>query len=169
MSDLTRHLALAGTFIILVALSWLTISSGTPELWSPYNLLVLMPSWLGGTLSRSTGVVAGLLFVPLVFCAWCLPLFKGSPIIPIRSLLLLVCTVVLSATNLILGYDDGLRFQGRAYVFGVIAISVTCWIVLATLAGFARRHPMQHWNIGFHTALFAWLAWYSLPALGELA
>jgi hypothetical protein len=152
---------------VVTAFSWLTISAGYPTLWAPINFLVLGPTWLAEPLGR-VAIVVGLMFVPLSCVLWCLPIFKGAPDVPVRSLVLFALAISLSALNLVMGYEYSLRWQGRPYAIGVVLISILMWSFLASLAWLAWRRRTPALNNAFHISLFAWLAWYSLPTLGEL-
>ena len=154
------------TTLILVPflglLSWLTIYPGVPRVYAPFNLLVVVPYLLTGS-----SFVASL-FVPAFFCVWCWPVLRGGSTLPMRSVVLLGCTVTLSAISMLFGRRFAVQYHGTDYVVGTVAISVTAWIVLSTLAVLARRHPSPRRNLIFHAALFGWLAWYAIPYFGEL-
>ena len=66
------------------------------------------------------------------------------------------------------GIRYGLEYQGIHYVFGVALINVISWTLLIILALLVRRRPSFGRNLTFHAALFAWLAWYAFPYLGEV-
>jgi hypothetical protein len=92
----------------------------------------------------------------------------GGVTLPTRSIVLLISAIVLSAVSLIFGSPYGVKYQSVGYVVGVAVINVTCWALLGVLALLARRYPRLGGNLGFHAALFAWLAWCAFPYLGEL-
>jgi hypothetical protein len=144
-------------------LSWLTILPGTPEIYAPLNLLVILPYfWFRGSYILAVAVV------PLLFCLWCWPVLRGCTTLPTRSVVLLISAIVLSATLLVFGSRHGTEFQSVAYVVGVAVINVVCWAFLGALAQLARHRPTFAHNLGFHAALFAWLAWCAFPYMGEL-
>lgn len=87
---------------------------------------------------------------------------------PTRSVVLLLCATVLSAIWLVYGFQYGIKYQGKDYTVGVTMINVVCWILVGTLAVVVRRRPIYNYSLGFHSALFAWLAWYAFPYFGEL-
>lgn len=89
--------------------------------------------------------------------------------LPTRSIVLLIFAVVLSGASLVFGSRYGVQYQSVSYVVGVSIINVICWALLGLLALLARRRPSFGHNLGFHAALFAWLAWCAFPYLGELA
>lgn len=146
----------------LTILSWLTISPGVPTIYAPLNLLVLVPAMLIG------GRVAAVVLIPLVFCLWCLPVLRGQPNVPVRSVVLVVGAVMLSALNLAFGFDYASHYHGLTYTIGATLVSITCWIVLGIVLLLAKRCPSSGHSLAFHVAMFAWLAWYAFPYLGEL-
>jgi hypothetical protein len=166
MTAAQRNITVAVPVVALALLSWLTISPGTPQVFAPCNVLVVFPGWLTG--SPSGALAVALLLVPALYCIWCWPVFQGRTTLPTRSIVLLVVAVLLSAAWLISGYRYGVQYQSAGYVAGVVIINVVCWVFLGALAVFARRHPSFGHSLGFHAALFAWLAWGAFPYLGEL-
>ena len=67
-----------------------------------------------------------------------------------------------------LGYSSGVDSQGAAYARGVLILNVIWWIVVAVLFRLAWLRKTVAYNFAFHIVLFAWLAWYALPYMGEL-
>ena len=147
--------------------SWLTISPGTPQIYAPLNLLVVLPAFLIADLFHGGGIIA-VSVVPLFFCLWCWPVLRGSETLPTRSIVLLVVAVALSAASLIFGARYGVEYQSVGYVVGVAVVNISCWALLGVLALLAHRRPSFGHNLGFHAALFAWLALCAFPYLGEL-
>ncbi len=148
-------------FGLIAFFSWLTISSGTSTLYSPVNL----PLVLVGLLSSS--FIAVLFFMPIVFLIWCWPILRGEPVVPRRSIILLALSIALSIFYFVRGIDFGIQYQGRDFVIGVGIVNAIFWILLVVLAVIARRRPHYRNNLIFHFALFAWLAYYAFPYLGE--
>jgi hypothetical protein len=154
--------------VVLTLLSWLTILPGEPRVYAPLNLLVVVPVFLSDSLLGSGGVFVAIAVVPALFCLWCWPVLRGRTTLPTRSVVLLFSAVSLSALSLICGSPYGVEHQSLAYVVGVAIINVICWVLLGGLAWLARRRPSFGSNLGFHAALFAWLAWCAFPYMGEL-
>jgi len=167
MTTTQRHLAGLAAVGLVVLLSWLTIWPGTPRIYAPLNLLVVIPAFLSSGLFSNSYLLA-VAVVPVFFWLWCLPVLHGRTTLPIRSVVLLILAVVLSAASLIFGARYGVRYQGVGYVMGVAVINIGCWVLLGVLAFLARRRPSFCRNFGFHAALFAWLAWCAFPYMGEL-
>jgi hypothetical protein len=153
----------------LVGLSYLTIRAGRPAPLLPLNLCVVIPALLGYELLGRGCLILGVLTVPTVFLAWCWTvLTDGSAQVPRRSLALFAAFALLSFCDLVCGSQYGMQYQGHDYVRAVWLISLAWWAALIALASVARAWPKVWLNLSFHLALFAWLAWYALPYLGEL-
>lgn len=168
MSSTQRYVRGFGIVALLALISWLTISPGTPRVYAPLNVLVILPLFLADSVLGNARILAAVGFVPVFFCFWCLSVLQGAATLPTRSVALLVCAVALSASWLTFGYSYGLEHQSIGYFIGVAVLNVFCWVLLAALAVLARRRPSYGHNLGFHAALFAWLAWCAFPYLGEL-
>jgi hypothetical protein len=153
--------ALASVAIVF-AFSWLTISPGYPHIYAPFSLPVVMSY----VVTESQLVAA--CTIPVFYCAWCWPVLRGASMTPQRSLALLALCLLMSATVIVIGVDEGLMYHGGEYVAGVTAINVVSWAALVWLAALARRKRSWPCNMTFHVALFAWLAWSAFPYLGEL-
>lgn len=158
----------AAIVVVLALLSCLSVSPGTPQVYAPLNLVVLVPAFWADELVRGAFIYVAVAVVPLCFCLWCWSVLGGSVTLPARSVVLLVVAVALSAFSLIFGAHYGIEYQSVGYVVGVATINVICWVLLGGLAFLARRRPSFGHNLGFHAALFAWLAWCAFPYLGEL-
>jgi len=167
MTTTQRHVAGFSAVGLVVLLSWLTISPGTPQIYAPLNLLVVIPAFMSSDLFADSYLLA-IGVVPVFFCLWCWPVLRGRTTVPIRSFVLFILAAVLSAAGLIFGARYGVKYQSVGYVRGVAAINIGCWVLLGVLALLARRRPSFGHNLGFHAALFAWLAWCAFPYLGEL-
>jgi hypothetical protein len=133
----------------------------------PEPLLVAIPSLLfGGAWGHSAAYLA--IFVPaLLFWAWSVQLFRGEPNLPLRSALLFWALVALSAVYFVAMWEFGLQSQGNVHVVSVAAFNVAALVALWWLLTNARSKPLFRRSLGFHLALFAWLAWFAFPFLGE--
>lgn len=155
--------------LLLALLSWLTIWPGKPQIDAQLNLAVVSPMFLMGEIvDESVAAVVACAVVPLLFCVWCWPALRGRVELPIRSNVLLVITLLLSVAWLLLGYRYGIEYQSTTYVVRVTVISIGFWAALVVLAFNARRRPSTSHNRGFHVVMFAWIAWYAFPYVGEL-
>jgi hypothetical protein len=76
---------------------------------------------------------------------------------------------VLSVVYFVASWNWGLQYQGPKYAHAVCALNVA-WVAFLILA-FVRSWetpPAFRFNLFVHWMLFAWLAWYAFPYLGEL-
>jgi hypothetical protein len=62
-----------------------------------------------------------------------------------------------------------LEYQGARHTY-VVCIVNAAWIAFLWLifARYWKREPSFKINLLLHWVLFAWLAWYAFPYLGEL-
>ena len=169
MSTSLRLITAFASTAIFAILSWVTISPGVPTVLRPCNLVVVIPLFLSDELPGGPSIVAASLVVPAAFCVWCWPIIlKGSPTVPARSHVLFGFVLLLSLLGFVCGTRFAIGYHGLDYVVGTGIISALWWVTLGTLAYLAKRCPSYWRNLVFHLALFAWLAWYALPYLGEL-
>ncbi len=76
--------------------------------------------------------------------------------------------VALLSTSLIaLSWNDGIRYQGRHYTVAVALLSALFAVLLLLLVFFTRRHRSAISTLMVHFLLFAWIATYAFPWLGE--
>jgi len=167
MTTTQRNLTGVAIIVLLALLSWLIILPGTPQVYAPLNLLIVLPEFLAAGLLQRAYLYVAVAVVPFFFCIWCWPVLRGGTTLPTRSIVLLVLAVVLSAVSLMFGSRYGVEYQSVGYIVGVAVINVICWALLGLLALLARRRPSFGHNLGFHATLFAWLAWCAFPYLGE--
>ena len=141
-------------------------ATGVPTLICPLPLTI-MPAFFLASLSPALTYAA--VAVPSVlFFTWNPHLFRGEPRLSIRSLILLAATTVCTAWWLVVGWRYGFKYQGAGYTYG-ICIMNTIWLAVLWVLYFrARRSPSFARNLQFSWLLFAWLAWYAFPYLGEL-
>src|SRR5215813_10661918 len=60
--------------VMLALLSWLTILPGTPQVYAPFNLLVILPLLLTSELFGMQGAVfIAITVIPILFCMWSFP------------------------------------------------------------------------------------------------
>jgi hypothetical protein len=133
----------------------------TSSLASPYPLPLVIPAFLGVP-SAILGMAFG-----LAFAAWSHQLVRHEEHIPRRSVGLFAVTVILSALGFIVGWRYGIRYQGRTYVFACVALSVAMAVLLTAVLLRNSDSPSVRSSAAFHFVLFAWLATYAMPYLGE--
>jgi len=105
----------------------------------------------------------------LLFFAWQPRLFRGETKIPTRSFVLFAAAASLNLVWFLKGWRYGIDFQGIEYTRAVAVIN-TIWALVVGLAFTQSRNGLRsfRFNLFLHWMLFAWLAWYAFPWLGEL-
>jgi hypothetical protein len=116
------------------------------------------------------GLAYGAVAVPsLLFFVWNPGLFRGDAKVPKRSYWLLGTAIILSSIWFVVSWKWGLQYQGVRYTYIVCGGNIVWAVFLVGLfAGFRNREVSFKTNLLLHWALFAWLAWYAFPFLGEL-
>lgn len=163
-----RWLAIIGIGGLVAGLSLLTALRWAPSLVTPLNLIVVAPVLLlAPTLGSATNIAVAMVFAVLAVI-WCIPIVRRGTRIPTRSVVLLVVAGALAIACLAMDYLSGSIRRPTEHAVCVVAISLGWWMALCMLVIMARRRPSISRNLMFHVALFAWLAWYAIPYLGEL-
>jgi len=156
---------MAGLGLLIPASVGLLVS-GVPTILCPFPTLTVLPAFLLSNLRLWKTAIA----VPMLcFFLWHPGLLRGDAKIPKRSYVLLIVLILLSIADFIAGWNWGLQYQGSQYAHAVCAINVA-WAVFLVLV-FARswkKPPSFVCSLFLHWMLFAWLAWYAFPYLGEL-
>jgi hypothetical protein len=127
--------------------------------------------------SKFLTLLCGLiLLLPIVF--WSRLRDLPSPLYPLPLLVVAFALVfryaaiavatLLSVPWFGVGWKFGLAYQGGIYCYLVLMTNI-CWLAGLWLV-FARTKRADSFaaNLFFHWMLFAWLAWYAFPYLGEL-
>jgi hypothetical protein len=104
----------------------------------------------------------------LLFWLWSSQLFRGEAAVPKRTFVLVVVAGVWSVAGFLMGWDFGVRYQGRAYTLLCLAMSIGMLWVSAVMLRRARSHPSFKLSLIAHTIAFAWLGSYAFPYLGQL-
>ena len=164
LSVSNRTLTLFAATLLVVPAACGLFLTGVPTIFCPFPTLTILPAF---ALSSFTPVVVVL--PSLLFFAWNPALFSGAQIPPRRSYILFGALVLLSVVYFVLSWSYGVQYQGRSYTL-TIALANAIWIALLTvLFALSRtRKPTFIYNLTLHWLLFAWLAWYAFPYLGEL-
>ena len=137
--------------------------SASPTVLDPYPAVTVLPALLVS--SR----ILGILVPSLLFFLWSTRLFRGATILPKASYILLLTIALLNAIWFCVGWKEGLHYQGAAYVYKVCCINAVWFAGLAVMFfGYAKVKTSFSVNLALNWLLFAWLAWYAFPYLGEL-
>ena len=157
----SKLLTIAAGLSLLIPVSFWLLSKQGPTLFYPFPALMFIPSFF---LRR-----AAVLLPVVLFFVWNQGLFSGEAKIPRRSYILLIAATVLSVIWLAVGWRDGLAVQGAKYNYGISGINALLMVVLWLLFFWTRKgEPSFRTNLALHWVMFAWLAWYAFPFMGEL-
>jgi hypothetical protein len=109
------------------------------------------------------------IFVPtLLFWAWSFNLFRGASVVPRRSVILFWFLAALTVVYFVASWDYGVKWQGYEHVIAVLVLNVVAIYLLWRFLVQARSAPSFRHSFLFHWTLFAWLAWFAFPLLGEM-
>ncbi len=160
-----RVTVIAGLLLLIPAAAGLLIS-GVPRAYCPLPTLTIVPAFL---LSSEHAEYAAIALPSLLFFAWNPGLMRGRVKVPRRSYGLLALLTALSVFYFVSGWKLGVEYEGIEYTLAVCFINIV-WIALLGLAFFRARETACSFerNLVLHWTLFAWLAWYAFPYLGEL-
>lgn len=137
------------------------LASGVPTILCPLPALTVLPAFFFSKVA--VGVPT------LLFFLWNPGLGRGETKVPKRSYALLAVATLLSVLYFVSGWKLGVQYQGIQYTRFVCAINVI-WVGLLSL-GFLqswKKNTSFSFNLFLHWMMFAWLAWYAFPYLGEL-
>jgi hypothetical protein len=132
-----------------------------PTVLSPWSLPTLLLACLSG------GPVAPFIAWTSVFLLW-YPRPDGERRLRLRSVVLALGALALSLQCCVEGPVYGLYYQGVSYVGGVILVNVACWSAIFVLGLTAALRPGRLTNWIFEVVLFAWIAWFAFPYMGEM-
>jgi hypothetical protein len=151
---------------LLIPASLGLLVTNVPTILCPFPLITILSAFL----LHGQGSFKAAVAVPtLLFFGWHPGLFRGDAKIPTRSHVLLIILILLSIVDFIAGWNWALQYQGAHYAYTVCAVNIA-WAAFLALA-FARtwKKPSSFaYSLFLHWMLFAWLAWYAFPYLGEL-
>jgi hypothetical protein len=147
---------------LLIPASIGLLGSGAPTLLCPFPALTVLPAFL--LLAKAAIAVPTLLFF-----AWHPGLFRGEPRVPTRSYALFIVAAILSVIYFVESWKWGLEYQGPRFTHVVCIVNIACvaFIGLAFARSWKRASTFKY-SLFVHWILFAWLAWYAFPYLGEL-
>jgi len=164
--------ALYQTFAVglgLVPLAWIgSFSRGMLTLISPMPTLIVIPAFFLASPPSHLPYRLAILVPALLYFAWTPCLFRGDSQVPKRSWVLLARLSLLSVAYFVSSWGYGNQYQGHGYTFAICAVNILWLLGLWTSLYRSSRVCSFRANLFFHGALFAWLAWYAFPYLGEL-
>jgi hypothetical protein len=153
---------MSGVVVFAIAAQALGMfGGGAPTVLTPRPIVLVVPIFRG-----VPGFGAVTLFL-LIFWTWQPSLFSGVSKIPVRSLVLVGLTTVLSIAWFI-GWSFGVKYQGGGYTLLCALLSAIFMFGTILIAWRGRKAPSFLGSLSFDTVLFGWLATYALPYLGEM-
>jgi hypothetical protein len=153
----------------LVLLAWIgCFSSGIPTLASPMPTITVIPAFFLASPPSHLPYWFAILVPALLFFTWNPGLFRGNLQVPKRSWVLLIALSALSVAYFAGSWRYGNQYQGREYTVAICAVNIVWLVVLWSILYRSSRLSSFKANLLFHGVLFAWLAWYAFPYLGEL-
>jgi hypothetical protein len=151
---------------LLIPASLGLLLTGVPTKFCPLPLLTVLPAFV---LSSWRLSYAAIIIPTLLFFIWHRGLFRGDGTVPRRSYALLAILAVLSIAYFVANWQLGLRYEGVEYTRIVCFVNVAWTGFLLFAFTRAWRHGSSFkTSLFLHWMLFAWLAWYAFPYLGEL-
>jgi hypothetical protein len=153
----------------LVLLAWIgCFSNGAPTLICPMPLVTVLPALFLASPPSHLPYSLVVLIPALLFFAWNPGLFRGKCQVPRRSWALLIILSALIVVYFTFSWRYGNEYQGHKYTEIICAMNVGWIAILWAVLLRASRLRSFGSNLLFHATLFAWLAWYAFPYLGEL-
>ena len=141
-------------------------SAGVPTVYCPMPTATVVPAFA----LSSWNLQALAVIVPmLLFFLWNPRLIaRRESNQPKRTIGLVGLLTALTIVDFVAEWRYGVRYQGMHHTVAVAAIN-GMWLACLWL-GIIRawRQPSFWANLFSHWILFAWLAWYAFPYLGEL-
>ncbi len=162
----SRLLVIAAGLCLLVP-AWVGLfSSGVPTLYAPLPILTILPAFV---LSEWHLGSLAVLIPSILFFLWSPALLlRSAPNPPKRTIVLLGLLTVLTVADFVFEWRYGVRYRGTRhtiliYIVNAMWLASLWWTVVRS-----QRKPSFQGNLLLHWLLFAWLAWYAFPYLGEL-
>jgi hypothetical protein len=154
-----------GGLSLLIPAAMGLLITGYPTILHPFPAITVLPAFF---LASAHLWMAGTAVPVLIFFLWNPGLSHGETQVPKRSQVLLAGAALLNVIWFVIGWKDGLYYQGSTYTHAVCAINAAWIAILAASIVFCRKKNSFAANLIFHWLLFAWLGWFAFPYLGEL-
>jgi len=95
-------------------------------------------------------------------------LLRGHSTVPVRTIIVVVVLVSLTALWFVDSWEYGVKFQGARYTVRMLLINLAWLAVIWSAVVSAWRRPSFTTNLLLHWLLFAWLGSCAFPNFGEL-
>ena len=153
---------IAGLVVALVAGQSLgRFGGGVPSIVAPASMLLVYPVFMGLPVAIVIGAFVA------CFWLWRPSLFAGEPRVPNRTIVLLAVATGASAFMFIMGWDYARKYQDYGYALFCLVASALMLVGCVALVWKGRMHPSFRSSLVAHIAVFAWLASYAFPYMGE--
>jgi hypothetical protein len=141
-------------------------SSGVPTLYCPLPTLTIVPAFLLGNWHLQFLAV---LVPTILFFLWNPTLLRSRPsTVPKRTIALLGLLSILTIADFVFEWKYGTQYRGERHTLLLYIINLAWLTFLWWSVARCRRQPSFKGTLLSHWLLFAWLAWYAFPYLGEL-
>jgi hypothetical protein len=130
--------------------------------------VTVIPTFFLASLPSQPPYWLAVLLPAIFFFAWNPGLLLGGLRVPARSWVLLIALTALSVVYFVASWKYGYQYQGRQHTVVICAINGVWLLALWAMLYRSAKTSSFSANLLFHGALFAWLAWYAFPYLGEL-
>ena len=151
---------LAGGVALLVPSS-APMWGGSPTVWAPMSLAVVVPAFLGLWFVG--------LFIPTIgFWIVGRRFLHGTKRLPRFVVIGFWILAVLNVRHLYGGWSYGVEWQGELHTRVVVVISAVSTVIIGGLVTWARRTESSRLSLGVTWICMLWLVWYGFPYLGEL-
>jgi hypothetical protein len=164
---MNSRLVVVAAGLCLLIPAWIGLfSSGVPTLYSPFPTLTVLPAFV---LSHWHLESLAVLVPSILFFLWSPGLLLNQrPNLPKKTFVLLGLLTVLTVVDCVVEWKYGVVYRGArhtilVYVINAMWLASLWWTVVR-----CQRQPSFVGNLFSHWLLFAWLAWYAFPYLGEL-
>jgi hypothetical protein len=138
-----------------------------PRVLSPMPLLTMIPVFALGHWELRW-LISPIPFGTFILMNSYLLRTSSAEPLPKRFPCLLGLATALSVLYFILGWKDGIRYQGASYTLASAVINAWFLLVLWTWWLAVRHRASMTAALGFATLLHSWLFWFAFPYLGEL-
>jgi hypothetical protein len=161
----SRLVVVAAGLSLLIPAWFGLFFSGVPTLYSPFPVLTALPAFV---LSRWHLQSLAVLIPSILFLLLNSGLNRRPPNLPKRTIVLLGLLTVLTVMDYFLEWKYGIHYRGIRHTIVVYIINAMWLASLWLTVVRSQRQPSFKGNLFSHWLLFAWLACYAFPYLGEL-
>lgn len=166
--SLKLQIIIGGLFVSIAG--GLSMVANYPKIYSPYSLIVVIPTMLAGAieLSRFIAYFLGIFPLAILYLIWSFSFIREPYSIPKPTVILAAICIVLSGVFNITSYKYGIQYQGQLHTLLMYLFNLILIIFMIMLFKFNKSNPCKYSGLGFNILLFSWIGWVAFPWLGEL-